>query len=669
MLRLSMRMSSTVHCLFAILILLAWGLTGCGGRDSEIPLYTADQFVRTQGIMGGAFSHDSQRILFGNNISGQYNLYSIPVHGGKTIQLTEATRYPVYALSYLPSDDRILCMLDPTGTGYYHLFLREEDGTMKDLTPFDQINAIFYTWASDRLGFYFGSDRRSAGSLDVYYMDIATFTSRLIYPNDYNYQFANVDPSGRYVALYRPLTLSATEMYLYDGESGQTSLISQPDDESYNRPVHFSVDSQGLYYLTDRDDEFIALARYELASGETTIVKREPWDFTGSFLSTSGRFQATALNRNAATELVIFDNEHDRQVTLSDLPSGVISKVVFSWDEQYARFYVDSPGAPADLYICDLASGACRQLVTSLNPAIRPEHLATADQIRIVAEEGHEIPAILYRPPGTKAGDQRPALIWVHGGPNGQARQQYTALGQFLTNRGHVFLAVNYRGSAGYGKQYRAADDHRHGEVDLADCVAARSYLAGCDYIDPDRIGILGSGYGGYLALAALAFEPEVFAAGVDMFGVVNWLRTLSASMVLPELARNALFAEMGHPQNEMEYLIEISPLFEADKIVRPLFIVQGARDPQFVVMSEDMPQAPELVRTENHQIADIMRENGVPVELLILPNEGYGFSQLSSQTETFEAIHTFLETHMGSAPAGGAATEVTADEATTSTE
>ncbi|MFH1842059.1 MAG: alpha/beta fold hydrolase [bacterium] len=669
MVRSIQRTSFSVHCLFTVSILFGWGLTGCGDRDSETPLYTAEQFVRTQSIMGGVFSFDSQRVLFGNNISGQFNLYSIPVGGGEPIQLTEATRSPVYALSYLPTDDRILCMLDPDGSGYFHLFLREEDGAMKDLTPFAQINAIFYTWASDRLGFYFGSDRRAAGTLDVYYMDVATFTSRLIYPNDYGYQFASVDPSGRYIALYRPLTLATTEMYLFDRETGETSLISQPDDNSYCRPYHFGTDSSALYFLTDRDDEFVYLARYDLATGETAVVTREPGDFTGSFTSPSGRYQATTVNRDAATELRFVDNEQDRQVTLSNLPSGVISKVVFSWDEQYARIYIDSPAAPADLYICELASGDCRQLVSSLNPAIQPKHLATAETVRFVSSDDLEIPAILYRPPGAEPGDQRPALIWVHGGPSGQARQQYSALGQFLANRGYVFLAVNYRGSSGYGKSFLAADDHRHGEADLADCVAAKHYLAGHDFVDPERIAIIGSGYGGYLALAALAFEPEVFAVGIDMFGVVNWLRTLSASMVLTEKARNALFAEMGHPQDEMEYLIEISPLFQADKIVRPLLIVQGARDPQFVVMSDNMPQPPELIRTENHQIADILRENGVPVELLILPNEAYGFSQLSSQVETFETIHTFLEQQMGPEQAAGRTPPVSADEAATTTD
>ena len=122
-----------------------------------------------------------------------------------------------------------------------------------------------------------------------------------------------------------------------------------------------------------------------------------------------------------------------------------------------------------------------------------------------------------------------PALVWVHGGPGGQTRKGYSAFIQYLVNHGYAVLGINNRGSSGYGQKFFTADDRKHGHEPLRDCVEAKAFLAGLPYIDPERIGIIGGSYGGYMVLAALAFQPEEFVVGVDIFGVSNWLRTLES--------------------------------------------------------------------------------------------------------------------------------------------
>ena len=219
--------------------------------------------------------------------------------------------------------------------------------------------------------------------------------------------------------------------------------------------------------------------------------------------------------------------------------------------------------------------------------------------------------------------------------PAARAARGYRAQIQHLVNNGYAVLAVNNRGSSGYGKTFFHMDDKRHGDVDLKDCVEARSYLESLDWVDDARIGIIGGSYGGYMVGAALAFEPEVFDVGVNIFGVMNWVRTLSSIPPWWGAARDSLYAELGDPETELERLTAISPLFHAENIVRPLFVVQGANDPR-------------VLQVESDEIVEAVRANGVPVEYVIFPDEGHGFRNRDNRIESADRILGFLHTYLG---------------------
>ena len=230
-----------------------------------------------------------------------------------------------------------------------------------------------------------------------------------------------------------------------------------------------------------------------------------------------------------------------------------------------------------------------------------------------------------------------PAIVWVHGGPGGQSRTGYFADIQFLCNHGYAVLAVNNRGSSGYGKTFFHMDDRKHGDVDLKDCVEARTYLEGLPWVDPDRIAIMGGSYGGYMVAAALAFEPDVFDAGVDIFGVTNWLRTLESIPEWWAAQREALFAEMGDPATDRDRLHAISPLFHAGNIRKPLLVVQGANDPR-------------VLQVESDELVAEARKNGAEVEYLIFDDEGHGFRKRENRIEAANKYVAFLDKHLGKA-------------------
>jgi len=203
-----------------------------------------------------------------------------------------------------------------------------------------------------------------------------------------------------------------------------------------------------------------------------------------------------------------------------------------------------------------------------------------------------------------------------------------------LVNHGYAVLGINNRGSSGYGKTFYVADDQKHGREPLWDCVEGKKYLAGLPYVDPTRIGIIGGSYGGYMVLAALAFQPDVFAAGVDIFGVSNWLRTLESMPVYWEPFRVALYKEMGDPVKDKEILRAISPLFHAEKIRKPLMVLQGANDPR-------------VIKAESDDIVAAVKKNGVPVEYVVFPDEGHGFAKKKNQIEGYSAVLKFLDQHL----------------------
>ena len=302
--------------------------------------------------------------------------------------------------------------------------------------------------------------------------------------------------------------------------------------------------------------------------------------------------------------------------------------------DKRVAFYHNGSRSPNNLYVHEFAAKKPVKLTESLNPEINPADLVESRVVRFKSFDGMEIPGILYQPRGASPEKKVPAVVMVHGGPGGQARLPYNAVAQYLANHGYAVLDVNNRGSSGYGKTFYVADDRKHGREPLWDCVEAKNYLGSLPYVDGSKTAIMGGSYGGYMVLAALAFKPEEFAAGVDIFGVSNWVRTLQSIPPYWESQRKALYAEIGNPETELEMLRATSPLFHADKITKPLIVLQGANDPRVL-----KPESDEIVEA-------IKKRNGV-VEYVVFDNEGHGFTKRENEIRAYKAILDFLDRHL----------------------
>ncbi|MFL6538342.1 MAG: prolyl oligopeptidase family serine peptidase [Chthoniobacterales bacterium] len=613
-------------------------------EKKAVKQYTIEQFMNTERVGGSAFSSDEKSILFHSNKSGIFNVYAVPVTGGDRKQLTNSTKESTYIVAAFPNDARFLYTYDAGGNENSHLYLRELNGTERDLTPGEKTKANFLGWSHDRKSFFFSTNTRNPKFFDVFEMPIADLKPQLVYQDDTGFDFADISNDKRFVAFNKPGASTAdSDVYLYDTQTREMKNLTAHQGDVGNQPQVFDPASKFLYFLSDDGAEFKYLARFELASGKREVVEKAPWDFSYINFSRNGKYRVVATNEDARTKIKVTEEASGKPVELPPLPDGDISGVDISPSETKMAFYHDASRSPGNLYLYDFETRKSSRLTNSLNPEINPEDLVDGKVVRYKSFDGLEIPAILYQPHGASAEAKVPALVMVHGGPGGQARMPYSGYRQYFVNHGYAILDVNNRGSSGYGKTFFKADDQKHGREPLWDCVEAKKYLQSAGYVVPEKIGIMGGSYGGYMVLAALTFKPEEFAAGVDIFGVSNWVRTLQSIPPYWESERKSLYAEIGDPNTQMEMLREVSPLFHADKITKPLMVLQGKNDPR-------------VIKPESDEIVDaIKKKNGV-VEYVVFDNEGHGFTKKENEIRAYKSILDFLDKYLkGSAPAAAA--------------
>jgi dipeptidyl aminopeptidase/acylaminoacyl peptidase len=613
-------------------LLLLWA--GCQTpAPKKIVQYDIDLFFQNTSIRGGYFSSDESKLAYTSDASGIYNIYEVDLSSGETNQRTQSEKESFYVLGYIPNSNALLYSADKGGNEISHLYLLKEDNTTLDLTPQVDEKARFFGWSKDRSHFYYQSNKRDSRYFDLYKMKVGQWNPILVYENRQNLSLQTLSNNERYFLLSKALTTSTNDFFLFDNKTQGITKISETSG-GYSS-AGFSDDNTQFFYRTDVGKEFDYLKSYTIETGEQKIVYESDWDVMYSYLSENETYRVVGINEDGKTNLVILNTQDGTQVDFPEIPDGTITGVSISQSEQKMRLSVGSSKSPNDFYLYDLKTNTIKKLTNSLNPELNADHLVAAEVIRFASFDGLEIPAIYYKPIQASAKEKVPALVWVHGGPGGQSRVGYSSLIQYLVNQGYAILAVNNRGSSGYGKSFYKMDDRNHGDKDLKDCIWGKKWLQEQDYIDPDKIGIIGGSYGGYMTMAAMAFAPDEFKVGVNIFGVTNWIRTLKSIPPFWEASRKALYQELGDPYTEDSIRLKaISPLFYAEKIKNPVMVLQGANDPR-------------VLQVESDEIVAAVQENKVPVDYVIFPDEGHGFRKKDNQIKGYGQIKQFLDTYL----------------------
>jgi len=516
----------------------------------------------------------------------------------------------------------------------------------RDLTPVDGVRAyIFDVPREDPAHILVGINDRDAAWHDVYRVSLATGERTLVLENTRQLTGVVTDDDGEIHFAARTAEDGGTEILRVDDDEagaealGATVYTCSVIESCY--PVHLDRDG-ALYLATNAGDRnFEELILLDADTGEETLVERDPEgqvDFGGAvFSDLTGALTLTYYEGDRTRMYPKTEEMRDALAFLAaNLPDGELGFGSMTADERRMIVSVSRDVDPGTVYLYDRDAENVTLLYRG-RPNLPLEHLAEMRVVRYTARDGRTIPGYLTVPDGVEARNL-PVILFPHGGPWSRDTWGYNSFAQFFANRGYAVFSPNFRGSTGYGKDHLNAGNREWGtgamQHDLTDGV---QYLIDQGIADPARVGIVGGSYGGYAVLAGLAYTPERYTVGIDLFGPSNLMTLLETIPPYWASIRQMFYERMGDPSTpEGQAQLEAqSPVHFADQITRPLLIFQGANDPR-------------VNKAESDQIVVALRDRGYPVEYLLAPDEGHGIADETNRLALFAAMERFLATHLG---------------------
>jgi dipeptidyl aminopeptidase/acylaminoacyl peptidase len=569
------------------------------------------------------FSDDGARLLVASNIPGTQQLYELPSRGGELRQLTDFTD-PVSG-QLLP-DGRILLERDEGGNERTQLYVLGDqmeplvvDARFIHGTPHVARGGMLLAYATNR---------RNGSDFDIVARDLGSGEERTFELGGYC-GVESVSPDGRWIVAEKTGERSAdNDLFLIDLESGEV-VHATPHDEpaEYYAPV-WLADGTGLLLATNEGRDTFAIARHDVTTGTRTFVHESEWDIA-PYGDDAGRSVLVVANEDGYSSLELRDPQTLELRDRVPLPGrGVVEQPVFSGDGSLLAFSFSSAVEPHDVYLYDLDRDYLQRLTTSPRD-VDPATLVEPTLHRFESFDGESVPVFLFEPAGE---GPFPVVVTVHGGPESQwlpwFAPSFAPLTHHLVSRGYAVAAPNVRGSTGYGKRYSQLDDVEKRLDSVRDLASLHEWLSARPEIDGSRAVVYGRSYGGYMVLAALAFQPELWAAGIEAVGISSLVTFLENTSDYRRAARER---EYGSLQHDREFLLEASPMTHIDAIRAPLFIQHGRNDPRVPV-------------SESEHIHAVLTEKGIPCELLIFEDEGHSVAKLSNRIETFTRAVAFLE-------------------------
>jgi dipeptidyl aminopeptidase/acylaminoacyl peptidase len=588
--------------------------------------YALDELLPRTRIQGLSFSPEGSEAVISWNTPTGTKMASVSMRTGLLKPIETSSAGSALPISFFPGDKRILYAGSGQPDRGTNWCVIEPRGNSRALTDDPLLNAQFAGWTCAGDAFHLLTSGLSSYKL-LQRFDAASYEKTVIYTGSLDGLVKAVSCDAQWIAL------ESGNISLFHIPSHSRQTLSQRPSSSRYYVAGFDPASRWLYYLTDEGENFLRVRRHELTTGKQEDVQRADSDIVASSFSRNGKYRATIIDREGSHELKLYETASGKEVRLKNMPRGSITNVTISPNEKVLAFYTETDRSPRSLYVCDLRTGRVQRLTDVLDREVKRDDLVESRSVRFNSYDGLSIHCLLYKPQQATTKRKAPALVWLHGGPASQLRTGYEAHLQYLVNRGFVVLGVNYRGSTGYGATFAEANEGKHWADPVLDCIEARKFLGGLPFVDTNRIGIIGESFGGYLVLAALAFHPDTFKVGVDLSGVVNWLRVVKdANHAFKE--RRALDRLIGDPKTDAERLRTISPVFHADKIRRPLFVLQGAKDPK-------------IPKDETDKLVQTVKTNGVPIEYLVFDDEGHSIEKRENYLDAWDRILRFLQAHL----------------------
>ncbi len=598
--------------------------------------YDIERYLNIRSAGVSDFGVDG-RLAFRYDATGTSQLWTLTGPGDWPEQRTFFDERVTFA-EFSPERAELAFGMDEGGNERAQLYrLDLTTGIVTNLTRHPDAKHRWGGWCSDGSQFAFTSNRRDQAVFDVYVQDRegAGDDAELVAEGDGWLSLAGWHPDDEQLLLSKAHSSFDQDLYAVDvGTGDRTHLTPHEGEARFGRP-EWGPDGDSVYCVTDHDADTLRLERIDCASQERSVVADgDGWNVDGvSIHQETGRVVYTR-NVDGYTQLTV--GEFDGPETIAEfptpaLPDGVAGGVAF--DPAGDRIAVSASGRTANgnAHVVDIETGETEQWTFASTAGIPEDGFVAPELIEYPSFDDRKIPGFFSMPETEPPTAGYPTIVDIHGGPESQRRPSFSSVRQYFLNHGYAVFEPNVRGSSGYGRTYSELDDVENRLDSVADINSAVEWLSDYPEVDPDRVAVKGGSYGGFMVLSALTEYPELWAAGIDIVGIANFVTFLENT---GDWRRSLREREYGSLEDDRAFLEEISPINTVESIQAPLFVLHGANDPRVPV-------------DEARQIAEEAGEQGVPVRKLIFDDEGHGFSKRDNQIEAYSEIVEFLDTHV----------------------
>jgi dipeptidyl aminopeptidase/acylaminoacyl peptidase len=583
--------------------------------------------------------HPSRReVLITTRFGDTPQLHLVSMPGGSRKQLTFSPE-PVRGAMFQPGSGGSILFQQDTGGGEFYQLHRYDlangrttlltDGKSRNTGPLFSPSGKWLAYSSTK---------RTGRDTDIRLLNPADPSADrvLLELDGGGWQVADWSKDERTLLVQEYVSINESYLWVADTETGRKTLITpRSGDKIAWGDARFARDGLSVYSTSDRGTEFQQLVRIDLANFRPTVLTKDiPWDVEAFDLSPDGETIAFVTNDAGSSRLHIRGLKKWNERTAPRTPMGVITGLKFHQNSQDLAFTLSSAKSPSDVFSYNLKSGTLDRWTESESGGLNPESFIEPSLVKISSFDKTEVSAFLYRPDAKKFPGKRPLLIAIHGGPESQSRPGFQARNNYYLNElGIALLVPNVRGSAGYGKTFLVMDNGYKREDSVKDIGAFIDWARTEEAFDPDRIGVVGGSYGGYMVLASMIHFDDRLRCGVDIVGISNFLTFLKNTQDYRRDLRRAEYGDERQP-DMAKFLEEISPTTRVDRLKKPLFVVQGKNDPRVPV-------------TEAEQMVKALRDQGGTVWYLMAKDEGHGFAKKANADFQFMAQILFFREHL----------------------
>ncbi len=588
--------------------------------------------------MGRAFSPtfapDGKRIAFVSDLSGTPQVWVVSSEDAWPDQIT-AFDDPVGGVLWSPDGEWLMFSLLPGGGLNSQIYLVRPDGSgLRRLTDGGKDNNWLGDWTPDSKAVTLASNRANlAGGMDAYLADVASGQLRRVSQNSGVGQFEDVSADGKLALLNRQNSRGDNDLLLVNVADGREVKLTPHSGVAESFNARFS-DGQTVYFVSNVDRDRDALARVRMRADGSPgpmeiIAARDDADLDGFEINDQEDTAALLWNVGGRDRLAFLDLASGNLTDGPDLLADLAGGLDFSANGKLLALTLSGSTAPPNVWVLDLTYRRLHQVTRSPHAGVDLTTLVRPELRTFTAHDGLPLSGWLYRPRGQSG--PGPVVLSFHGGPEGQEVPAFRSDYQALLSQGIAVFAPNVRGSAGFGKKFVNLDNGALRVNGVRDIKACVDYVVQAGVADPKRVGIMGGSYGGYMVMAGLTEFPGLFAAGANLFGVVNF-KTFFAHTE-PWMAAIST-VEYGDPVKEAGMLASLSPIHKVDRVIAPTIVLHGANDTNVPVV-------------EAEQVVESLKKRGVPVEYVLFPDEGHGWRKIPNRVRSTVAIVRWFSQHL----------------------